>query len=236
MRCCSDPRFDFCLTSWQRYSCDDARRTYLHPGRSTGAGSNRIWQRFVCQPVPRSQDHGEWVCDCSAHPHHTHNAQDKDAKIRYLQQLSAAMHRVTGVPVTLNPAKMIAGLDPEATNAFLQLLASAATSTTTNKSPSSRTVPALTTKDGHNPGKKQSSDDALVAHLDARRLQSSSPPPPIIVPAHQQPVEPTEQPSVTAQTRPTTARRAPPRAAFQRATSVARPGTASGMCVAMMYL
>lgn len=138
-------------------------------------------------------------------------AQDKEAKLRYLQQLSAAVHAATGDPVTFNPAKVLAGLEPEATNAFLQLLATAATKQLTAapaKAPPANTEAPKSadgaSREAHEKTPLATKDDAgQVATIAAM-----APPNP---------------------TRPTTARRAPPRAAFQRATSIIRPGTASGI-------
>lgn len=53
-------------------------------------------------------------------------AQDKDAKIQYLTQLAAAVHAATGAETNINPAKVVAGLEPEVTNVFLQQLGHAA--------------------------------------------------------------------------------------------------------------
>ncbi|RKP00802.1 hypothetical protein CXG81DRAFT_26503 [Caulochytrium protostelioides] len=50
----------------------------------------------------------------------------KEAKLAYLQKLIDLVARVTGTPVALSPKKVLAGLEPEQTNAFLQLVASLA--------------------------------------------------------------------------------------------------------------
>lgn len=136
---------------------------------------------------------------------------DKDAKLRYLQQLIAAVHAATGVPVTMNPAKMVAGLEPEATNAFLQLLARAA-----KGAAATPVVPVKETAPPH----PTNTDDHMAPPPTQQEVPPAKPPPPLPVPT----------PSITppSPARPTTARRAPPRAAFQRATSIVRPGTASG--------
>eukprot|EP00891_Asterochloris_glomerata_P008647 jgi/Astpho2/8647/Aster-05121 len=50
---------------------------------------------------------------------------DRDAKMMYLQKIFDTVGLVTGQAVAANPAKVVAGLEPEATNAFLQLLGQA---------------------------------------------------------------------------------------------------------------
>ncbi|KAJ3046803.1 TRAF3-interacting protein 1, partial [Rhizophlyctis rosea] len=53
------------------------------------------------------------------------NVKDKDAKLAYLTKLMDVVGMSTGVFVRMQPAKVIAGLEPEETNAFLQLFAKA---------------------------------------------------------------------------------------------------------------
>ena len=53
------------------------------------------------------------------------NVKEKDAKINYLNKIIKVVSLSTKVTLNANPAKIVAGLDPEDTNAFLQLLAKA---------------------------------------------------------------------------------------------------------------
>lgn len=53
--------------------------------------------------------------------------QDKEAKTSYLTKLLDAISGALGQPVPARPSRIIAGLEPEATNAMLQMLAAAAT-------------------------------------------------------------------------------------------------------------
>lgn len=57
---------------------------------------------------------------------HTQNTQDKDAKLRYLEKVVSAVGAATALPVPARPSKILAGLEPEATNVLLQMLAAAA--------------------------------------------------------------------------------------------------------------
>ncbi|EFN51237.1 hypothetical protein CHLNCDRAFT_141253 [Chlorella variabilis] len=50
---------------------------------------------------------------------------DKEAKLAYLQKLQDAIAAVLGQPVPARPSKIVAGLEPEATNTMLQMLAAA---------------------------------------------------------------------------------------------------------------
>lgn len=52
--------------------------------------------------------------------------QDRDGKMAYLQKIFDTVSLATGQAVVASPAKVVAGLEPEATNAFLQLLGMAA--------------------------------------------------------------------------------------------------------------
>ncbi|KAJ3001849.1 TRAF3-interacting protein 1, partial [Thoreauomyces humboldtii] len=53
------------------------------------------------------------------------NVKDKDAKIAYLTKMIDCVAIATGVEVKANPQKIVAGMDPEDTNFFLQLLGKA---------------------------------------------------------------------------------------------------------------
>ena len=53
--------------------------------------------------------------------------QDKEAKLRYLAKLVEAIASTLGEPVPARPSKVVAGLEPEATNVMLRMLAAAAT-------------------------------------------------------------------------------------------------------------
>ncbi|PRW61281.1 Nitrogen regulatory PII-like isoform 1 [Chlorella sorokiniana] len=52
---------------------------------------------------------------------------DKEAKLSYLTKLVEAIGSTLGQPVPARPSKIVAGLEPEATNAMLRMLAAAAT-------------------------------------------------------------------------------------------------------------
>ncbi|KAJ3224573.1 TRAF3-interacting protein 1 [Chytriomyces hyalinus] len=51
------------------------------------------------------------------------NVKDKDAKVAYLLKMIDVIGMVTNVDIKANPLKIVAGMDPEDTNSFLQLLA-----------------------------------------------------------------------------------------------------------------
>ncbi|KAJ3139776.1 TRAF3-interacting protein 1, partial [Irineochytrium annulatum] len=53
------------------------------------------------------------------------NVKEKDAKVAYLLKMIDVVGMVTGVEVKANPLKIVAGLDVEETNIFLQLLGKA---------------------------------------------------------------------------------------------------------------
>ncbi|KAJ3280305.1 TRAF3-interacting protein 1 [Borealophlyctis nickersoniae] len=53
------------------------------------------------------------------------NVKDKEGKVAYLMKMIDCVGIATGVEVRANPLKIVAGLEPEETNAFLQLLAKA---------------------------------------------------------------------------------------------------------------
>lgn len=64
-----------------------------------------------------------------AHSHRSHSCrthQDKEAKLSYLTKLVEAIASTLGEPVPARPSKVVAGLEPEATNAMLRMLAAAA--------------------------------------------------------------------------------------------------------------
>ena len=63
--------------------------------------------------------------------------QDKDAKSSYLSKLLDAISGALGQPVPARLSKIIAGLEPEATNTMLQMLAAAATGGSAPKSTAS---------------------------------------------------------------------------------------------------
>ncbi|KAF5843623.1 microtubule-binding protein MIP-T3-domain-containing protein, partial [Dunaliella salina] len=48
--------------------------------------------------------------------------QDKDAKVAYLQKIISVVSIVLGQPVPAKPQKIVAGLEPENTNLFFQML------------------------------------------------------------------------------------------------------------------
>lgn len=48
--------------------------------------------------------------------------QDKDAKISFLQKAIDAVVMVTGEPLSVKPARVVAGHEPEKTNEFLQAI------------------------------------------------------------------------------------------------------------------
>ncbi|XP_053925269.1 TRAF3-interacting protein 1 [Cuculus canorus] len=50
------------------------------------------------------------------------NVKDKDAKISFLQKAIDAVVMVTGEPLSVNPARVVAGHEPEKTNEFLQAI------------------------------------------------------------------------------------------------------------------
>ncbi|CBH14958.1 hypothetical protein, conserved [Trypanosoma brucei gambiense DAL972] len=54
------------------------------------------------------------------------NVSDKEKKIQFLSLLIAAVESATGSKVSANPSKIVAGHEPDQTNALLQLLASCA--------------------------------------------------------------------------------------------------------------
>jgi TRAF3-interacting protein 1 len=54
------------------------------------------------------------------------NVKDKEGKLAYLQKIINCISFATGVEVRLNPLKVVAGLEPDETNAFLHLLAKVA--------------------------------------------------------------------------------------------------------------
>lgn len=77
------------------------------------------------------------------------NVTDKEAKIAFLQKIMDHVSQRSGQQVRARPAKIVAGLDPEDTNAFLQLLAGvAATNTASTES----------VKKSASTGKKSSAD------------------------------------------------------------------------------
>ncbi|KAI8853118.1 microtubule-binding protein MIP-T3-domain-containing protein [Chytridium lagenaria] len=53
------------------------------------------------------------------------NVKEKEAKVAYLLKMVDCVGMVTGVEIKVNPLKIVAGLDPEETNAFLQMLGKA---------------------------------------------------------------------------------------------------------------
>ena len=53
---------------------------------------------------------------------------DKDSKLNYLSKIITCVELTLGTPISIRAGKVVAGLEPENTNAFLQLLAQAATS------------------------------------------------------------------------------------------------------------
>ena len=50
---------------------------------------------------------------------------DKEAKVTYLRKMISVVEMVSGQPVPCDPLKVVAGLEPEATNTFLQMLGQA---------------------------------------------------------------------------------------------------------------
>lgn len=49
------------------------------------------------------------------------NHLNKESKVAFLQKLMAAVASSSGVEIRLNPLKVVAGLEPDETNSFLQL-------------------------------------------------------------------------------------------------------------------
>ncbi len=75
--------------------------------------------------------------DCALRPFAPHPLllQDKEAKLSYLTKLVEAISSTLGQPVPARPSKIVAGLEPEATNAMLRMLAGAATGTSNRGGP-----------------------------------------------------------------------------------------------------
>ncbi|KAF6261782.1 microtubule-binding protein MIP-T3-domain-containing protein [Scenedesmus sp. NREL 46B-D3] len=55
-----------------------------------------------------------------------HAIQDKEGKVAYLTKITAVVSMALGEPVPAKPLKIVAGLEPENTNLFLQMLGTAA--------------------------------------------------------------------------------------------------------------
>ena len=57
---------------------------------------------------------------------------DKDSKLNYLSKIISVVELSAGTQINIKPGKVVAGLEPENTNAFLQMLAQAATMDSTD--------------------------------------------------------------------------------------------------------
>jgi len=68
---------------------------------------------------------------------------EKELKINYLAKIVKAVEVATGNPISIRPGKVVAGMEPENTNAFLMLLAAAATSGADNGEVVARTLEAF---------------------------------------------------------------------------------------------
>ena len=53
---------------------------------------------------------------------------DKESKLAYLAKIASVVELTLGTTLDMRPAKVVAGMEPEKTNQFLQALAQAATS------------------------------------------------------------------------------------------------------------
>ena len=53
---------------------------------------------------------------------------DKESKLAYLNKIMSVVELTLGITLEMRPAKVVAGMEPEKTNQFLQALAQAATS------------------------------------------------------------------------------------------------------------
>lgn len=75
----------------------------------------------------RAQCVYSWRDRCSVALAGPARAQDKDSKIAYLQKITDCVSFALGTKIDVRPSKVVAGMEPQATNLLLQALAAAAT-------------------------------------------------------------------------------------------------------------
>ncbi|KAM9009831.1 TRAF3-interacting protein 1 isoform 6-T8 [Ara ararauna] len=75
------------------------------------------------------------------------NVKDKDAKISFLQKAIDAVVMVTGEPLSVKPARVVAGHEPEKTNEFLQAIGKCCLNKSADAEESTHRKPRRPTKD-----------------------------------------------------------------------------------------
>ncbi|TPX38136.1 hypothetical protein SmJEL517_g00373 [Synchytrium microbalum] len=82
--------------------------------------------RFLHDLITESVTSTGWAQGLFTDPElNSENVKEKDAKVAFLKKIIDTVSLSTGVTVRANPLKIVAGLEPEETNAFLQLLGKA---------------------------------------------------------------------------------------------------------------
>ncbi|KAI8799368.1 microtubule-binding protein MIP-T3-domain-containing protein [Cladochytrium replicatum] len=100
------------------------------------------------------------------------NVKDKDAKVAYLTKMIDCVGISTGVEVRANPLKIVAGMDPEETNLFIQLIGKAIL----KKIDTTEAVRRVLA--GEHQGKRRPPPSAKPAHPQSARPQNASAAPP----------------------------------------------------------
>lgn len=113
-------------------------------------------------------------------PHHV-RAQDKESKVAYLQKIIDCVSFALGLKIQIRPSKVVAGLEPESTNIFLQHLAAAARDPNVDGPAAvARVLAGETTmaRAAAPPPQPAPQPEAPPSHSAAREEQPRPPPPP----------------------------------------------------------
>ncbi|KAI9352009.1 microtubule-binding protein MIP-T3-domain-containing protein [Obelidium mucronatum] len=104
------------------------------------------------------------------------NVKDKDAKVAYLYKMIDCIGMVTNVEIKANPLKIVAGMDPEDTNAFLQLMAKVVLKKADTTSAVKRVLAGEHFKKGVAPASQQAAP-AQAKEQQQQQQQQQQPPP-----------------------------------------------------------
>ncbi|KAK9806966.1 hypothetical protein WJX72_008820 [[Myrmecia] bisecta] len=147
--------------------------------------------------------------------------QDRNGKMSYLQKIFDAVSASVGHPVPAQPAKVVAGLEPELTNVFLQMLADAAQQGSTGQAQTeaatnpaaqpSRAIDQRVTADQRD--QQTGSASSLTSEALPPPSMPAAPPMPPLAPPRQPNIQGNEERQGSAGPRPAGAQHSKPAAA-----------------------